>query len=419
MKSTGSKPSRLSRYALLALGLFLTVKALEGPIRFTLVNAGVGWMIYAPTFLLLLAVLARVFLVMHTWRVNRVMLGVTLSFLAAGGLGMMLISNPAQVLFGIYVWVPFLFGVATAPEIVPHLQRLYWLFTLLLLVSVFGVFLDYFLDWPWAGFEYEMVGISIEGARKWSTLGIERLAGFARASFEAAINIFLFSLLSLAYGKSRLSKFAMWVIGGGAIVLTTTKGILAVYLALTLLLLVRPWAPPFVLRSVPYLVAMAVIAFPLYSWTQDISLNLKDDVDRLLLASFESRLTYMWPDAYELVFKHGAGPIGRGIGGIGAAQDRFEDMLYNAADNLFVYLFGIVGYLAVLLTLLIAYCVSRFAVSRQTEAAFFYLLGMGILIYGLTATVVESNMEIFLGIMVRSASYFGTAERHTLEDRGR
>lgn len=419
MKGVESKPTPLSRFALVALCLFLAVKALEGPTRFALMSAGVGWAIYAPTFLLLVVVLVRGLLVMRTWRASRVMLGVTLALLAASGLGMVLIGNPAQVLFGIYVWVPFLFGAALAPEIVPHLRRLYCFFALLWLVSVSGVFLNHFLDWPWAGFKYEVGGISIEGVRKWSTFGIERLAGFARASFEVAIIIFILSLLLLVYGKSRWTKPAVWLIGGGAIVLTTTKGIMAAYLAVTLLLLVRPWTPAFILRAAPYVVAMVVMAFPLYSWTQDISLNLKNEIDRLLLASFEDRLTRVWPAAYELVFQHGAGPVGRGVGGIGAAQDRFEKTLYNPADNLFVYLFGIVGYLAVILMLLIAYRVSRFAGGRQGEATFFYLLGMGILIYGLTTNVVESAyMGMFLGIVLRSASYFRTAARRTIEVRG-
>ncbi|WP_141304210.1 hypothetical protein [Moorella sp. E306M] len=410
MKSEGAKPTYFSRFVLLALCLFLTVKALEGPVRYALVSADIEWAIYVPTFLLMLVVLLRGLLVMHTWRISRVMLIVTLALLGASGLGMVLIGNPAQVLFGIYVWVPFLFGAALAQEIVPHLRRLYCFFVLLWLVSVAGVFLNYFFDWPWAGFVYKVSGISIEGTRKWSTFGIERLAGFARASFEAAIIIFILSLLLLIYGKNRWTKPAVWLIGGGAIVLTTTKGIMAAYLAVTLLLLVRPWTPAFILRAAPFVVAIVVMAFPLYSWTQDISLILKNEVDCLLLASFEDRLTYTWPAANELVFQHGAGPVGRGVGGIGAAQDRFEKTLYNPADNLFVYLFGIAGYLAVILMLLIAYRVSRFAGGRQGEATFFYLLGMGILIYGLTTNVVESAyMGMFLGIVVRSASYFGTA----------
>lgn len=407
MKSVGTRPSRLSRFTLLAMGLFLTVKALEGPIRYALVSADVEWAIYVPTFLLMLVVLLRGLLVMHTWRISHVMLVVTLALLGASGLGMVLIGNPAQVLFGIYVWVPFLFGTALAQEIVPHLRRLYWFFVLLWLVSVAGVFLNYFFDWPWAGFVYKVGGLSIEGTRKWSTFGIERLAGFARASYEAAIIIFILSLLLLAYGENRWTKSAVWLIGGGAIVFTTTKGIIAAYLLLALLFFVRPWMPAFVLRAVPYVVAIAVMVLPIYSWNQDISLNLENRVERLLLASFKERLTYMWPAAHELVFQRGAGPVGRGIGGIGAAQDRFEKMLYNPADNLFVYLFGIMGYLAVILMLLIAYRISRFAVCRRSEATFFYLLGTGILIYGLTTNVVESAyMGMFLGIVVKSSFYF-------------
>lgn len=406
MNGSGSRPARAPRPALVALGVFLAVKAVEGPVRYILVNADLAWVAYVPTFLLLAVIVIRGLPLLYPWRLRRVILCAVI--VIAGWLGLSLVGNPGQVLFGVYVWVPFLFGALLAPEIVPHLRRLHRLYALLWSVSVLGVFLDYFFDLPWSGLEYEIRGITVEGVRKWYTFGIERLAGFARASFEAAIIILVLSLLLIAYGNSRWAKFAAWVIGGGAIVLTTTKGIVAVYLALTLLLLLRRWMPVFVLRVVPYLVAAVVIALPSYSWTQTVSLNLDSEVTRFLFASFGDRLTYMWPGAYDLVFQHGAGLFGRGIGGIGAPQERFEEALYNPADNLFVYLFGIFGYFGAPLLLVIAHRVSKFAVSRKGEAGLFYLLGTGILIYGITTNVVESAyMAVFLGFVVRSASYFG------------
>ncbi len=401
------KQSLFSSFVSIVMVLYLTVKAFDGPIRFVLVNADKVWVVYIPTFLLLLPVLIKALQVIYTLRLSSIMLGIIITFFATGVLGILCIGNIVQVLFGFYVLVPFVFGVSMASEIIPQIQKLLWFFTLLWIVSVFGVLLDYFIDFPWAGLEYEISGIRIEGVRRWWAFGFERLAGFARASFDAATIISILSLFLIIYRKKLWIKIAVWVISYAAIILTTSKGIIAAYLVVTSLLLMWFLMPNFVLRAIPYLIIIVVISIPIYSWTHNIYLDINKDIERFLLTSFEDRLTNIWPDAYELVYQNGIYPFGRGIGGIGVPQDRFEWTLFNPGDNLFVYLFGIAGFFAVLIVLFIARQVSKFGVDLRSERnLLLYLLGVEMLLYGIVVNVVENSyMSMFLGVLVRSASH--------------
>lgn len=403
----------IERLAIAAFLLFLTVRTFDGPIRFWLFNKDLIWVIYVPTFILLGAVLTKVFVKtsMTKLRVRKTIVVIIGLSVAALLLGLINLENQVQVFLGIYVFVPFLFGLTMAPEIAANLRGLYLYFLFAFVASVIGVFLDYRLDLPWSGFQYELAGVVIEGTRKWTTFGVERVAGFARASFEVGSIILISSLFSVSFVKSWLLKLIMWLVGFAAIALTTAKGIVAAYLALTLLILARRLKMSAILRISPYLVAATVICIPVYAWTHPVSLNLTNDLYRFLLASFEDRMTRVWPASYELVAKYGIDFLGRGLGGIGSPQARFEPLISSPGDNIFVYLFGIVGVFAAPLLFGVAYMTSRYATSRRVEGWLFYLLGVGALVYGLVTNVIENSwMGLFLGMVVGGLGSMGFFE---------
>ena len=66
------------------------------------------------------------------------------------------------------------------------------------------------------------------------------------------------------------------------------------------------------------------------------------------LQSFLERMDQGWPGAWDLIFRSGAGLLGRGIGGIGSPQRIFDPQYYFPADNLTIFLFAYFGIFAVL-----------------------------------------------------------------------
>ncbi len=93
-------------------------------------------------------------------------------------------------------------------------------------VSVFGVVLDVVVNFPWAGQAYESAIATVQVSREWSSGGIARLSGFARASFDAATIMLVLIVPILASRWSVMGRATLWVVAAATIWLTTTKGAL-------------------------------------------------------------------------------------------------------------------------------------------------------------------------------------------------
>lgn len=404
MEKTLLKVINIKTLAVIAFLLFLTFRAFDGLLRFLLVNRNLTWVAYVPTFLLLSIILLKAIQSVNVViRIRNVILTIIALLIMATAWGLLNIQNYKQVFFGVYVFLPFLFGAVMAPEILTYLKRLYPFFLGIFFLTILGIFIDYKYDLPWSGFEYQLAGLTIEGARAWNAFGLERVAGFARASFEAASITLISALFVIALTKQWLIKTLTWAVGLVAVALTTAKGVVFAYLILTLLILAKWINLKRLLRIFPYIVVAIVIILPIYSWRHQIDIKLISDWDMFLLSSFEDRITDTWPHCYELVSNFGSLLLGRGLGGIGAPQTKFEPLLNNPGDNLFAYLFVVGGFLATPILIGIAYYISQYADVRRLEGYLFYLLGVGMLVYGITTNIIEGSwMGMFLGMVLGS-----------------
>jgi hypothetical protein len=63
-------------------------------------------------------------------------------------------------------------------------------------------------------------------------------------------------------------------------------------------------------------------------------------------ASFAMRITGTWPDAWRWINDNNLFPFGVGLGGIGGAQRFFAQDFTNPSDNIFIFLYGNFGVLA-------------------------------------------------------------------------
>jgi hypothetical protein len=262
------------------------------------------------------------------------------------------------------------------------------------------------IDYPWEGFAYSVGDVDIEGAREWyATGGGKRIAGLARASFDAGVHVLALSLLLAVETRLRLAAIAIWALGAYAVVLTTSKGVLIVFLVLTPYVVVRSLIPEPLLRALPVAIGGVGMLLPLSALLFDVRFDLRDETLANLTFSFVDRLQNMWPEAWALLDQHGHLLFGRGIGGIGTAQTYFEPGLFNAADNLFMYWWVVFGWAIVPLFLAVLLRGTLLRPSRDATDRRVYVLWLAALTYGMTTNIVENAMF---------AALCGLAIRHVL-----
>ncbi|HDL85949.1 MAG TPA: hypothetical protein ENH11_06455 [Candidatus Acetothermia bacterium] len=396
---------RLSRVVFVLAALFLWSLVLQAPLRYGLARSHLDALIYLPKLLLLVAVV-----VLPLLRPRASPPALMVSVLAGVYLawGMVNLPSLAQAAFGLWVLVPLLFGLWAGPVARPNQWRR--LFIALFCVSAAGVFLNPLIHFPWSGQMLDLFGRSIEVSRQWTTFALERYAGFARASFSAASQLLLFGVMLVFLLKRRSAKLLVWLVAGAGIVLTTSKGLLGAWLLVSmyffgggLLRWSRYWIRLWL--GVLMLIFLAMILVPLSTLWMHYDLTLHGYASRFLLASFGDRLDWTWPDSLHLLNLGGSWHwwVGRGLGGIGAAQQYFEPARYLAADNLFVYVAVFVGLpVAVFLFSALWWRIVRLSLSGQAVAWRLPVI-LVLVAYGVVVNVVEGGLLAFFLGMALSA----------------
>ncbi|MEP7246164.1 MAG: hypothetical protein ABI885_21130, partial [Gammaproteobacteria bacterium] len=133
------------------------------------------------------------------------------------------------------------------------------------------------------------------------------------------------------------------------------------------------------------------------------------------LSSFMDRIDYMWPEAIHGWLEHGNLFIGRGLGGIGFAQQGVEWWRYNAADNLMLYLLVSFGLLALVYVGIFLRGVAR-TFNAEPEEAYFAscVRGWAVVLfsYGCTTNMVEQPfMNIVIGVCFGAVTMLWPAVR--------
>ena len=381
--------------------LFLWSLVLQAPLRFGLGYLYLDVFIYLPKLLMLAAVVLLPWLRFRASAPALVISGLAALYLLWGAVNL---SSPVQAAFGLWVLVPLLFGLwAGAVTQIAQWRRL---FCLLFVTAATGVLLDPFLDYPWSGQALELLGKSIEMSRQWTAFGLERYAGFARASFNAASQLLIFGVMLVVLIHRRLAKLLVWLVAGAGIAMTTSKGPLGAWLLLSLYFaggVLSRW-PRYWMQLwlvVLTIALLAMILLPLSTLWIRYDPSFQGHASKFLFASFGDRLTWMWPDSLRLLDLNGSWHwwVGRGLGGIGGAQQYFESERYLAADNLFVYVAVYVGLpMSLLLFIAMWWRIVRLILSRDMEAWRLPVL-LALIVYGAVVNEVEEGLlALFLGL---------------------
>lgn len=378
--------------------VFLFSMVLDGPLRYLLAANGLVPVIYLPKILLMLAI---PYLVIGRRRISKGFVAASAILSLALIWGAANLPSVAQALFGLWVLVPLLYGSLVMRDMFAEPNAHRRLFRVLFVIAATGVLLNPVLNYPWVGASLDIGGISVEVSRLWDTAGLERSAGFARASFSAASQLLVFAIWLVATGRSRWHKLAIWLVAGAGIAVTTSKGPAAAWLLLSLFFLSgmllrfgKSWRRVWV--GVLFLVLAVVVVLPLTTVFVHYAPKFDSPIDDFLFASFGDRLNRMWPNSLALLQNVAEWFIGRGLGGIGAAQQYFEPSRYLAADNLFVYVAVDIGPLASgALLMILTRRISRIFLSDDAAVLAFAIF-MFVLVYGLVTNVVEEPLLAFL-----------------------
>lgn len=390
------------RFVLLAALAFVGATLTAGPLRMYLSLAGAAPLIYLPNGLLLVAIGWQLLAEPRERGVTATRLIALLIPPYAVAIGLQFLS-PVQVGMGLYVLLPFCFGIACGPEFERHWESVARVVPLLWLIAVTGVLVNLRVEYPWEGFGYGLGNLEVEGSRQWyADGGIKRLAGFARASFDAAVQI-QFAGILLALGIRRpLFRAVVWAVTVAAILPTNSKGVLLVAAVLAPLVIAGRALPQTPLRALPFVFGSIGLALPMSTLLFTFDSPLREPALASATFSFFDRLNHMWPEAWALLYEDGNFLLGRGIGGIGTAQTYFEPAMFNAGDNLFMYGFVVFGWTALPGFALLLLRSLRIRPNRSAAQTRLYCLLLATLVYGSITNIIENAVSALIcGMVVR------------------
>ncbi len=397
----GEARQRGARGFLWAAAIIVASYIFEGPARFLLLVA------HAPTLIYLRDVAALGFV---AFAISLWMGGERRMFpLVVAGYalflhllcGVLLLPSVVQPLLGLKVFFTFLFGLAASVAIADKARSLPWLALAAFVATVCGVALDAVIDFPWAGQAYESAIATVQVSREWSSGGIARLSGFARASFDAATIVLILMVPMLATRWSAMWRVALWAVAFATIWLTTTKGALLALIALAVWsVLEATRASRRLVMGWIFLFAGLCLALPLTATQFGFGVRRAEVAG--WLSSFVERIDFMWPDAIGTWLEHGNIVTGRGLGGIGFAQLGVEWWRYNAADNLMIYLLVSFGLFALVYIGVFLRCLGRtFDLGERHELFARCVRGWAVVLfsYGCTSNMVEQPlMNLVIGV---------------------
>jgi hypothetical protein len=400
----------MKKLAVTLVVLYILSQAFDSVVRWVLDMAGAGALIYARDFGLALAIFLFCALlgrdrqdVLRTfWLLACLVIGMCVGLFS--GLGV------PQILFGLKIWVPFVcaFLVVETGAVGQLDAPRGWCALWAILCA--GIFVNYFYRFPWTGLTVQIGDVDISANREWSASGVQRLSGFSRTSVDAATIILLLYIYLAVTLRGAVSRIAVILVSGAAIILTTSKGAAGAFFGTVLLLpmlkLAGSTAPRLKGLLVGGLIAIAVAGAiaPILSLQIPFPRLRPGTPESLLFGSLLARAWDTWPAALELPSQWQL-VTGRGIGGIGAAQSLFEPARLNTADNLFVYLYVTAGLFGAVLYGFYACASFRLQLDKPAHRIG-YLVLFSVLGYGVTANIIESaTFALALGGLLSMLSY--------------
>jgi len=390
--------------------LYLLSYVFEGLLRFVLSKAHLASLLYLRDLLPVVTVIGM----LAAWiggRYRPSVLLISITLLAFHFfIGFFFLGRLFQQLFGIKIFLPMMLGLAVGAIGMVSTQQAKRLATWLVLASVGAIFVNYVVPFPWEGADFDTVFGSGTQSRLWTAGGVRRLGGVARASYDAASILLCGSVVIAATYRGVWLRSALLILAAAGIVLTTSKGAVIALTALIGTVLISQGGTRLgVLRFCVLVCGGVAVLAPILSLLVDVRMRSLTGTAAWLFSSYAERMEYTWPDAFKILTEHGNLLTGRGLGGVGTAQQYGEGRWYTPADNVFVYwtlAFGVMGWVygATIFTRLM-----RWDGDTVTERLLVFGFFAAAMTYGVTANLMEQPVVCF-GIGYAVAVIFRKAE---------
>jgi hypothetical protein len=396
-----------------SIAIYFTVYAFEGPVRYGLNLLGADQLIFVRDAVLLLPVLllgAQQFL---QRRVHPAYLVYIFVVLLHGLVLMLNIGSFAAVGYGAKMLLTMLVGAVIAPVLLQPRKPLL-MYVGVLWVSIFiGVLLDkYFVSFPWVGLTTIIGDVQVDISKDWDMEGdAKRAGGFLRSSIHAATVAPLFALMLVVHLKRWWLRILIALATVFVINLTTQKGALLAYVIVIAVLACVPKRPIPALRLGLIVFTILAVALPLALPGYHMD---EAGAGGFSNMSFNLRVEMMWPKAWEWISHRGTFPFGVGLGGISGAQLLYAKEWFNAADNLYVFMYASFGMMSVVYLGLMLWGALR--VPNQGTVADKHALSilLFIMVYGCVLSMLEDQMaSLFLGAALCWVGYDSKRQRQS------
>jgi len=327
---------KIDNFAWPVFVIYLLTKAFAGPlgIIFPLIR-------FIPVVMMLALISYKLVVLISVSMRTIIMCAVILLYIVIG----VYYKSLFAALFGFYMFIPLLFSILFANELIDKIINVSsYKFALFLFVtcSIGVIYVDAF-GAPWIGFEQEFAGVTKSVSKEWSSDGIVRNPGFTSGSVSSAAIMLMVTAQLGRYYSSRnhyLIFFGLFAIAFYIINLTTSKTMM-ISLALVLVFLCLP---SYLMRWGVKILALITVSLSYFYMFGDRPLGVLQYDNTLLVRMYST-----WPNAIGILDSNIAMMFGKGFGSIGTPSYMFLSKIANPADNLYVYLYVIFGFLSVIL----------------------------------------------------------------------
>jgi hypothetical protein len=288
------------------------------------------------------------------------------------------------IIFFFYVIIPFIFFVLFKEDVLDTVLASQKLIYIIFVISAIGLAYDYYFDFPWKSLSYTIGGKDIDVSRDWTDDSVERVAGFFRASYDAASGMILLLILILYRSKNIIISHILFALTAMCVYITTTKSclisILLIYCIYVINLLGISYKKT-IINWLMFILSFFMIVLPLGIVNNVEVPFLKND-------SFKDRIFHTWPEIvkqFETIVQY---VFGLGIGDIGLGLETFgNSSRANTGDNMFMYLYGNIGIITVGIFFIV------FKRLKKIDNNIFIFTAIYMFSYAITANIVESPIN--------------------------
>lgn len=372
--------SLLQKFLFFSLYIFFIFEFFFSPIRYSFSLVGLEGASYLAKLIMLLAIFLCIldFLYKSVARVELLFLFL-ISYLL---LIAFFYTGIFPAVFTIFTLTPLFFGMAVGKIFIRKLNEAYFFkFVLTLLAIAFlGCFIDVFLDYPWSSFTYKVGDSVIEGNRKWSSGGFERVSGFFRLSLIASTTVTFFSILLYFKVNALFYRLFFLLVPCFISAITLSKSIF-VFNVIFIIYVCFLWVN---IKLRFYTVLLLGLLFFLFTVTMiGYQIDLESPIEVTLLGSFAERLIFTWPEVINMLEGKGGFLLGGGLGAVGPGSKFIGGDSYVVGDSLYLYLLGsgggILCFMLLIWFIYLGFSLKKGSyVSEVKVALLFYLLVTGI-----------------------------------------